>query len=81
MAPPVTGAASSVKFVAIADLGQAELDGSLEHTEMLASLNTTRRLALETDHHQLLIHNGDISCEPLPPAIFFRAIYRLSSPI
>lgn len=59
--PPVTGPDAAVKFLAIADLGQAEEDGSLAPTEMLASLNTTRRLAMETGHHQLLIHNGDIS--------------------
>lgn len=59
--PPLTSPSASVKFLAIADLGSAEIDGSMEHTEMLASLNTTARLAQETEHHQLLIHNGDIS--------------------
>ncbi len=61
MTPPPPGPEASVKFLAIADLGNAEVDGSLEFTEMTASLNTTTRLAGETEHHQLLIHNGDIS--------------------
>jgi len=38
-----------------------EMLASPQFTEMLASLNTTRHLAAESDHHQLLIHNGDIS--------------------
>lgn len=59
--PPLTSSGSEVQFLAIADLGSAEIDGSMDHTEMLASLNTTSRLLAETEHHQLLIHNGDIS--------------------
>jgi hypothetical protein len=42
-APPV-GPATRVKVLAVADLGQAELDGSMEQDgEMLPSLNTTAR--------------------------------------
>ena len=59
--PPLAGPDAVVKFLAIADLGQAEVDQSFEQTEMGASLQTTERLAAETGHHQLLIHNGDIS--------------------
>ena len=61
MTPPVPSAEASVKFLAIADLGQAEVDNSFEQVGMTASLNTTQRLATELDYHQLLIHNGDIS--------------------
>ena len=61
LTPPLPGPEASVKFLAIADLGQAEVDGCFEETEMMASVNTTTRLAAETEHHQLLIHNGDIS--------------------
>ena len=65
LTPPVVSAESHVKFLAIADLGQAEIDGSNEQSEMLPSLNTTQRMALETDYHQLLVHNGDIRCVPI----------------
>lgn len=61
MTPPLPGPDTVVKFLAIADLGQAEVDGSLEQTEMTASQNTTRRMIAESEYHQLLIHNGDIS--------------------
>jgi len=39
-APPV-GPSTTVKLVALADLGQAEEDGSMELGEMGPSLNTT----------------------------------------
>lgn len=61
LVPPLPGPSAAVRFLAIADLGQAEVDGSFEQTEMMASVNTTTRMAAETDFHQLLIHNGDIS--------------------
>lgn len=59
-APPV-GPETSVKFLAIADMGQAEIDGSNEESEMIPALNTTRLMIAEADDKQLLIHNGDIS--------------------
>ncbi|KAL4439452.1 hypothetical protein ABPG77_008781 [Micractinium sp. CCAP 211/92] len=63
VSPPAPGTASTVRLLAIADLGQAEEDGSMEASEMLASLATTARLAAEVEHGgaQLLVHNGDIS--------------------
>ena len=61
MTPPEPGADTSVRFLAIADLGQAEIDNSFEQVEMTASVNTSRGLATELEYHQLLIHNGDIS--------------------
>jgi len=39
----------------------AELDGSMEQTEYVPSLNTTRLLAQAGDDFQLLVHNGDVS--------------------
>jgi hypothetical protein len=57
----------SVTILAIADLGQAEVDGSLEMSEMTSSLLTTRALKrhvddlVSTQSHALLLHNGDIS--------------------
>lgn len=64
VAPPAAGTAASVTLLAVADLGQAEVDGSMEASEMLPSLATTARLAAEVDAGaQLLVHNGDISCE------------------
>ncbi|GBF94969.1 inactive purple acid phosphatase-like [Raphidocelis subcapitata] len=60
-AAPAPGPRSRVRFLAIADLGQAEVDGSLEENFYVQSLNTTRWLAKEAESHQLLLHNGDIS--------------------
>lgn len=40
--PPPPGAGGSVKFLAVADMGQAEADGSMEETFYTASLNVTR---------------------------------------
>lgn len=42
-------------------MGQAEVDGSNEESEMIPALNTTRLMIAEADDKQLLIHNGDIS--------------------
>ena len=42
-------------------MGQAEIDGSNEESEMIPALNTTRLMVAEADDKQLLIHNGDIS--------------------
>lgn len=60
-AAPKVGPESQVTFLAIADMGQAEVDGSNEQSEMLPALNTTRLMIAEADDKQLLIHNGDIS--------------------
>ena len=61
LAAPSIGPDSHVKFLAIADMGQAEIDGSNEESEMRPALNTTRLMIAEADDKQLLIHNGDIS--------------------
>ncbi len=66
-AAPTIGPESHVRFLAIADMGQAEIDGSNEESEMIPALNTTRLMTAEADDKQLLIHNGDISyarCDP-----------------
>lgn len=69
MSPPAVGPDASVTLLAVADLGQAEVDGSMEASEMIPSLDTTARLAAEADAGaQLVIHNGDISCEGAAPA-------------
>lgn len=60
-AAPEVGPHTHVKFLAIADMGQAEVDGSNEQSEMLPALNTTRLMIAEADDKQLFIHNGDIS--------------------
>eukprot|EP00879_Flechtneria_rotunda_P003651 GHRR01003888.1.p1 GENE.GHRR01003888.1~~GHRR01003888.1.p1 ORF type:complete len:559 (+),score=122.66 GHRR01003888.1:217-1677(+) len=61
-APPV-GPLTHVKVVAVADLGQGELDGSMEQSEMVPSLNTTALMLkdIKEQGYQLLVHNGDIS--------------------
>ncbi len=61
LAAPTIGPESHVKFLAIADMGQAEVDGSNEESEMIPALNTTRLMIAEAGDKQLLIHNGDIS--------------------
>ncbi|PRW45579.1 Metallo-dependent phosphatase [Chlorella sorokiniana] len=62
MSPPAVGPNTAVRLLAVADLGQAEVDGSMEASEMLPSLHTTARLAHEVAAGaQLLVHNGDIS--------------------
>lgn len=64
VAPPAPGSGATVTLLAVADLGQAEVDGSMEASEMVPSLATAARLAAEVDAGaQLLVHNGDISCE------------------
>lgn len=60
-AAPQTGPCSHVRFLAIADMGQAEIDGSNEESEMIPALNTTRLMIAEAADKQLFIHNGDIS--------------------
>ena len=42
LSPPPVGADASVRLLAIADMGQAEVDGSNEAAQMVPSLNTTR---------------------------------------
>lgn len=63
VAPPVTSPQTSVRLLAVADLGQVEIDGSMEISQMDASLATTNALAWEISNNgaQLLIHNGDVS--------------------
>lgn len=61
-APPV-GPDTTVKILAVADMGQGELDGSMEQAEMQMSLRTTARMLSDVQDKgfQLLVHNGDIS--------------------
>lgn len=65
--PPAVGRESVVRILAVADLGQAEIDGALEMSEMQASRDTTARLATEVSATEndslpyLFVHNGDIS--------------------
>lgn len=42
-------------------MGQAEIDGSNEESEMIPALNTTRLMIHDADDKQLFIHDGDIS--------------------
>ncbi len=42
-------------------MGQGEVDGSMEQSEMLPSINTTRLMHEQGEEYQLLVHNGDIS--------------------
>jgi len=61
--PPVAGPHATVALLHVADMGQAEVDGSNELSMMGPSLNTTARLARELmrGDYRLVIHNGDIS--------------------
>ena len=67
LAAPAVGPQTHVNFLAIADMGQAEIDGSNEQSEMIPALNTTMLMIAEADDKQLLIHNGDISYARLEP--------------
>ena len=71
LAAPIVGPHTHVKFLAIADMGQAEVDGSNEESEMIPALNTTRLMIAEADDKQLLIHNGDISYARLGPPLLY----------
>ena len=63
LAPPDRGPGSTVRLLAVADLGQAEVDGSLEVSQTQAALGTAARLAAEaaTGRFNALLHNGDVS--------------------
>lgn len=41
-AAPAPGPDATVKILAVADMGQGEEDGSMEMSEMMPSINTTR---------------------------------------
>lgn len=56
--PPRVGPDARVRFFAIADMGQAEADGSNEMSEMPDSLTTVRRMVAEAEGRSLLVHNG-----------------------
>lgn len=61
VAAPEAGMQETVKILAVADMGQAEVDGSNEWWQQIGSLGTLRYLLQDAPSHQLLIHNGDIS--------------------
>ncbi|GIL41942.1 hypothetical protein Vafri_29 [Volvox africanus] len=54
---------ATVHILAVADMGQAEEDGSLEGSEMMPSRNTTHRMAQDaaSSPYSLVLHLGDIS--------------------
>eukprot|EP00193_Tetraselmis_chui_P020184 CAMPEP_0177794908 /NCGR_PEP_ID=MMETSP0491_2-20121128/25918_1 /TAXON_ID=63592 /ORGANISM="Tetraselmis chuii, Strain PLY429" /LENGTH=546 /DNA_ID=CAMNT_0019317639 /DNA_START=179 /DNA_END=1817 /DNA_ORIENTATION=- len=61
--PPRVGPDSEVRLLHVADMGQAEMDGSNELSMMAPSLNTTALMAADMARapYRLVIHNGDIS--------------------
>lgn len=61
VSPPLVGPEASVQLFALADMGQAEVDGSNEMSGMLPSLNTTRLMAQHMEGRRLMVHNGDVS--------------------
>lgn len=63
LAPPASDSSSEVKVIVLADMGQAELDGSDEQSEMVPSGNTTRLMIAEASsgEYSLVAHFGDIS--------------------
>lgn len=71
-AAPEVGADTSVSILLIADMGQGEPDGSMEQSEMVPSLDTTRGLIHDAFSgessekntpaaYQMVAHFGDIS--------------------
>eukprot|EP00884_Botryococcus_braunii_P013968 jgi/Botrbrau1/22572/Bobra.176_1s0005.1 len=61
VAAPDASPEATVKVLAVADLGQSEVDGSNEWWQQIGSLQTLRHLLQDAATHSLLIHNGDIS--------------------
>lgn len=63
VAPPAAGSDDGrpVRLYAFGDLGQAELDGSWEESQMWPAINTTRRMLAGAAEAQLILHVGDIS--------------------
>ena len=53
---PAPGPEASVSLLAVADLGQAEVDGSADVVEMRAARNTAALMAAEAHRHQLLVN-------------------------
>lgn len=62
-APPAVGPDTEAHIIALADMGQAELDGSDEQSEMRPSGNTTRLMQRDvaSGAYSLIAHFGDIS--------------------
>lgn len=60
---PRVGPHSEARIIALADMGQAELDGSDEQSEMRPSANTTRLMLRDAaaGEYSLVAHFGDIS--------------------
>lgn len=68
LVPAKPGPSMPVRILAVADMGQAEADGSIASSSMIPSLNTTRMMAEEVAQgeggdkpYSLLLHTGDIS--------------------
>ncbi len=77
--PPAPGPEAEVFLLHIADMGQAEVDGSNELSMMAPSLDTTKGMLADLDRlpYRLVIHNGDISyarleMNPPPPPHLYR---------
>eukprot|EP01025_Chloroclados_australasicus_P032526 TRINITY_DN32989_c0_g1_i2.p1 TRINITY_DN32989_c0_g1~~TRINITY_DN32989_c0_g1_i2.p1 ORF type:complete len:573 (-),score=57.61 TRINITY_DN32989_c0_g1_i2:445-2163(-) len=58
--PPTPGPDQDVHILLIADVGQAEEDGSNEYREYWPSRNTTYWVSNQPEEYKLLVHNGDI---------------------
>lgn len=63
LSAPEVGPHVEVKILALADMGQGEVDGSNEQSEMRPSLNTSALLLADSyrDTYSLVVHHGDIS--------------------
>ena len=61
--PPAPGPDAEVFLLHVADMGQAEADGSNELSMMAPSLDTSAGLLADLGRHpyRLVLHNGDIS--------------------
>lgn len=63
LAAPTVSPDTHVRMIVLADMGQAELDGSNEQSQMVPSANTTARMLEEVSRggYSLVAHFGDIS--------------------
>jgi len=61
VAPPVVAKDTATKVVAFGDLGKGEADGSEEHSQQGASLNTTANIIALAGTYDFVLHIGDLS--------------------
>ena len=64
MTPPTPSPSATTRVVAYGDLGQGQLDGSMQHWEQQPALNTTRLVTARVNKSEVdvVLHIGDMRC-------------------